>query len=454
MACACPPVPGARHPRLPHPARRPAAGAVLQRVLDGRRLVRGAQPHRIDGRPLLRAGRAGRPDAGVHPGQWGVRRPAAAAVGDHRRERRRHRRRGHVRPAGADRTSGAVGDDLPGGAQRSRGGHVLPRLAGAAPPDRAGRAAAGGQLDQQAGDEHRADDRRGVGRPHGRGARPRVGADLVRDRHDGHDSAAAVAQGEREPAARHGQGRGDDHRTARGVDRVPQPYLAVGDRDPVRPGHDGVQRRVPGARPGGGQNAPRRSGRMGGDHGRRRARPGGRRPGVAAVHAAQADAVRGRVGRRRRPHAARARAGPAAAGDLPVRVRPGDPHRGDDGAVDGADGHPHPLGQAGPGLVLRRARLDVGDAARRLAGRPAGCRDRRVHHAVRRGRGDRGRLGADADPARDLDDPGRRHRGGWQRAWRHAPRRHRSGRCRDRRPRARPRGARRFERDGPRDPIR
>ena len=73
--------------------------------------------------------------------------------------------------------------------------HVLPRLAGAAPPDRAGRAAAGGQLDQQAGDEHRADDGRGVGRPGGRGARPRLGADLVRDRHDGHDPADAVAQG-------------------------------------------------------------------------------------------------------------------------------------------------------------------------------------------------------------------------------------------------------------------
>ena len=43
----------------------------------------------------------------------------------------------------------------------------------------------------------------------------------------------------------------------------------------------------------------------------------GRRPGVAAVHAAQADAVRGRVRRRDRPHTARARAGPAAAGDLP-----------------------------------------------------------------------------------------------------------------------------------------
>ena len=38
--------------------------------------------------------------------------------------------------------------------------------------------------------------------------------------------------------------------------------------------------------------------------------------------------------------------------------------RGDDGAVDGADGDQDPFGQAGPGVVLRRVRLAGGDAAR------------------------------------------------------------------------------------------
>ena len=63
------------------------------------------------------------------------------------------------------------------------------------PAARAGRAAAGGQLDQPAGDEHRADDRRRRGRRGGRGGRARAGADAVRDRHVGHGPADARDQG-------------------------------------------------------------------------------------------------------------------------------------------------------------------------------------------------------------------------------------------------------------------
>ncbi len=84
-----------------------------------------------------------------------------------------------------------------------------------------------------------------------------------------------------------------DRRAARGVGRVHQAHLAVGHGDPVLPGHDGLERRVHGARAGGGQGAPGRRGRVGRDLRRRRARADPRRPHLAALHAAQADAVRG-----------------------------------------------------------------------------------------------------------------------------------------------------------------
>ncbi len=101
-----------------------------------------------------------------------------------------------------DRAPAAVGDDRPRGGQRDRRRHVLPGVAGAAPPARAGRAAAGGQLDQPARDEHGADDRRGGGGRARRGGRARVGADAVRARDVGDRPADAGRQGRAGAAAR------------------------------------------------------------------------------------------------------------------------------------------------------------------------------------------------------------------------------------------------------------
>ena len=70
------------------------------------------------------------------------------------------------------------------------------------------------------------------------------------------------------------------------------------------------------ARPGGGQGSPRRACRVGRDHRRRRVRPDRGRPDIAAVHPAQAHAVRGADRRHDGDIAARARARAAAARDL------------------------------------------------------------------------------------------------------------------------------------------
>ena len=81
-------------------------------------------------------------------------------------------------------------------------------------------------------------------------------------------------------------------RPAGGLVGVPVAYLALGDRGAVRRHPDGLVRRVPGARAGGGQDPPGRPSRLGRHHGRGVSRPDRWRPGVAAVHAAAADAVR------------------------------------------------------------------------------------------------------------------------------------------------------------------
>src|SRR5271167_50340 len=98
---------------------------------------------------------------------------------------------------------------------------------------------------------------------------------------------------------------------------------------------------------------------------------------------------------------------PALAGDGPAAgrcvrrvVRPRRVRRDDDGAVDRHDGAEHPVGQAGPGLVLRRPRLGHGDAGRSPDRRPAGHRDRNLPRAVRGGGGDHPRVRAGSDPPR------------------------------------------------------
>ena len=73
--------------------------------------------------------------------------------------------------------------------------------------------------------------------------------------------------------------------------------------------------------------------------------------------------------------------------------------RDDDGAVDRHDGAEHPVGQARPGLVLRRPRLGHGDASRSAHRRAAGHRDRDLPRAVRSGGGDHRRVRARPYPA-------------------------------------------------------
>ena len=211
-------------------------------------------------------------------------------------------------------------------------------------------------------------------------------------------------RGSRPVAAAGGRGAGGaaehDHRTARGLVGVPLAHLAVGDRGAVLRGDDGLVRGILRARPGGGAGAPRRPGRLGRDHRGGRVRPDRGRSGIAAVHAAQAHAVR-------RAHRGRHRHIPALAGDGPAAgrgvrrvVRPRRVRRDDDGAVDGHDGAEHPVGHAGPGLLLRRPRLGHGDAGRRADRRPPGGRDRNLPRAVRGGRGDHRRLRASSHPPR------------------------------------------------------
>ena len=139
---------------------------------------------------------------------------------------------------------------------------LLPRLV-------PGDAAAGGQRDQPAGDERRADGRRRGGRACasravgpgwalavcGVGMLGTVPLLLT------HPRPAARARGQRAPACsrelREGWSEFRSHT-----------WLWV-DRGPVRRGHDGLVRRVPGARAGGGQDAPGRPGGLGRDHRRR-----------------------------------------------------------------------------------------------------------------------------------------------------------------------------------------
>ena len=86
------------------------------------------------------------------------------------------------------------------------------------------------------------------------------------------------------------------------------------------------------------------------------------------------------------------------AGCLRRLVRPRRVRRDDDGAVDRHDGAEHPVGQAGPGLVLRRPRLGHGDASRSPDRRPAGRRDRNLPRPVRSGGGDHRRVRAGSNP--------------------------------------------------------
>src|SRR5271170_2821021 len=98
----------------------------------------------------------------------------------------------------------------------------------------------------------------------------------------------------------------------------------------------------------------------------------------------------------------------AAARHLPGLVRPRH-HDGDhDGAVDRGAGQDHPAGQAGPRVLLRRARLGHGHAGRRPDRRPVGRRRRRLGDPVRRGRADHRGLGAGPHPARRAHHAGGR----------------------------------------------
>ena len=196
-----------------------------------------------------------------------------------------------------------------------------------------------------------------------------------------------------------GSGLEHAHRTARGLVGVPFAHVAVGDRRPVLRRDDGLVRGVLCSRPGGGTAAPRRPGRLGRDHCGGRVRPDRRRSGVAAVHASPAHAVRGAHRGRNRHIPALAGDGPAAASCVRRIVRPRRVRRDDDGAVDRHDGAEHPVGQAGPGLLLRRPRLGHGDASRSPDCRPAGYRDRDLPGAVRGGSGDHRRVRAGSYPS-------------------------------------------------------
>ena len=290
---------------------------------------------------------------------------------------------------------------------RDRGRDFLSRLPGAAPPPRPARPAAGGERDQPAGDEHRPDGRRGRGRPAGGGGGRRLGAVAMRHRHGDHGSAAAVhprlaarcGPGERRRPIRRRRRRSMLTELREGWSEFRSHtwlwvivaqfcvvmmawYGAFSVLGPVV-----ARQHLGGPAAWGAITAADAFGLIAGGL------------AVAAVHPSPAHAVRRAHRRRGRHIPALAGDGPAAGSCVRRIVRPRRVRRDDDGAVDRHDGAEHPVGQAGPGLLLRRPRLGHGDACRSPDRRPAGYRDRDLPGAVRGGSGDHPRVRAGPHPS-------------------------------------------------------